>query len=225
MSGNPTRTTEPTTGARHGSATTDHGPLVRRAAAPLLDTVRALDTGALRVLTAGTPCTGWDVRRLVNHLLFWGPPLAGAGRKAAVPPPAAGEEVDLTAAYGAGGWAGALAASVQGVVDAWTDQAAWEGVTTLGAPPELPAPVIGGMVLGELVVHGWDLAAALGRPVGWDDEVLGLLHATVAGTAEQGRAMGVYGPAVTVPDDAPLLDRVLGLTGRAASWSPSAATS
>src|SRR4029077_16537700 len=33
-----------------------------------------------------TPCTEYDVRALVNHLLFWGPSLAGAGRKESVPP-------------------------------------------------------------------------------------------------------------------------------------------
>jgi hypothetical protein len=32
--------------------------------------------------------------------------------------------------------------------------------------------------------------------------------------AEEWRAIGVFGKAVPVPDDAPLLDRVLGLTGR-----------
>ena len=32
--------------------------------------------------------------------------------------------------------------------------------------------------------------------------------------AEEWREMGVYGPKVEVPDDAPLQDRLLGLTGR-----------
>jgi hypothetical protein len=36
---------------------------------------------------------------------------------------------------------------------------------------------------------------------------------------EQGREMGLYGPQVTVPADAPALDRVLGLTGRDPAWS------
>ena len=38
-----------------------------------------------------TPCTEYDVRALVNHILFWGPSLAGAGRKESVPQPAAAE--------------------------------------------------------------------------------------------------------------------------------------
>jgi hypothetical protein len=31
---------------------------------------------------------------------------------------------------------------------------------------------------------------------------------------------GLFGPVVEVPDDAPLLDRVIGLTGRDPAWSP-----
>jgi len=30
----------------------------------------------------------------------------------------------------------------------------------------------------------------------------------------------LFGPVVEVPDDAPLLDRVIGLTGRDPAWSP-----
>jgi hypothetical protein len=36
---------------------------------------------------------------------------------------------------------------------------------------------------------------------------------------EEARA-GLFGPVVEVPDDAPLLDRVIGLTGRDPAWSP-----
>jgi len=31
---------------------------------------------------------------------------------------------------------------------------------------------------------------------------------------------GIFGPTITVPDDAPLLDRVVGLSGRDPAWSP-----
>jgi len=89
----------------------------------------------------------------------------------------------------------------------------------MGSPMELPAPMIGGMVLGEFVVHGWDLARATGQAPEWDDDVLSFVHRELELTAEQGRAMGVYKDRVAVPDTAPLLDRILGLTGRHPGWT------
>ncbi|MFG2039526.1 hypothetical protein [Dactylosporangium sp. NPDC048998] len=88
------------------------------------------------------------------------------------------------------------------------------------ATVELPADLVGGMVLGEFVLHGWDLARALGVPVGWSDDVLRLLYAEIARSADQGRSMGVYGPEVPVPPDSPLLERALGLSGRDPHWTP-----
>ncbi|WP_228122431.1 TIGR03086 family metal-binding protein [Saccharothrix syringae] len=111
-------------------------------------------------LTAPTPCTDFDVRRLVNHLLFWGPSLEGAARKQAVPPPAGAEsDLDLTA----GDWAADLTAQLDRTADAWGEPGAWTGTTHMGGPTEMPAEVVGGMVLGEIVVHTWDLARATGQ--------------------------------------------------------------
>ncbi|WP_238014231.1 TIGR03086 family metal-binding protein [Dactylosporangium sp. AC04546] len=151
-------------------------------------------------LAAPTPCAGWDVRALTEHLLHWGPSLAGAARKETVPP---GAVAGLT-----------LAGQLDRLAEAWSAPAAWEGETHMAGPDPLPADVVGGMVLGEFVVHGWDLARALGRSAEWDDDLLQVVYRESARMADQGRAMGVYGPEVRVPDSAPLLDRLLALTGR-----------
>jgi uncharacterized protein (TIGR03086 family) len=190
-----------------------HGhSLVTRAGAPAVAIVRSIDTGQLG---APTPCREYDVRALLNHLLFWGPSLAGAARDAAVMPPAATErEVDLTG----GDWADKLVAQIEQIAAAWSDPAAWAGTTRLGSPDPIPAALIGGMVLTELVVHGWDLARATGQRPEWDGELLEFVHDEVAKTAEYGRQLGSYGPEVPVPETAPLLDRNLGLTGRNPAW-------
>lgn len=181
---------------------------VARAAEPLSKLLRTLTPDQL---TAPTPCAEFDVRALLNHLLFWGPSLVGAASKAAVAPPAAAEtEVDLTA----GDWSVALDTQLGELATAWRDPAAWQGTTRLGGPTELPASLVGGMVVGELIVHGWDLARALGTTVEWDDDLLDYVLDETAATADQGRAMGIYGPEIPVAADAPLLDRILGLTGR-----------
>lgn len=168
-------------------------------------------------LKAKTPCAEYDVRTLLNHLLFWGPSLEGAGRKETVPPPAAAEaNVDLTQ----GDWAAALDAHLDRTVQAWSAPAAWEGTTHLGGPTELPASLVGGMAVGELVVHGWDLARATGQRLAVDEDIVEFLCEEIAKTAAQGRAMGAYGPEVAVSISSSMLDRVLGLTGRRPDWTP-----
>jgi uncharacterized protein (TIGR03086 family) len=169
-------------------------------------------------LTNQTPCAEYDVRALVNHLLFWGPSLAAAGRKEIVPPPAAAEsDVDLTT----DDWRSALLTMLDGMVEAWTPKEAWEGATRIVGPTETPARVIGSMIVGELVVHGWDLASATRQELSLDGDLLAYLLDEVSAGAEQGRQMGVYGPEVPVPGDAPTLDRILGLTGRDPAWAMS----
>ncbi|MGW5353606.1 TIGR03086 family metal-binding protein [Streptomyces sp. NPDC004031] len=163
-----------------------------------------------------TPCTEYDVRALVNHLLFWGPSLAGGGRKEPVPLPAAAEsEVDLTA----GDWRGRLLAVLDDITSSWALPGAWEGETTMGTPQPLPASVLGDMITGELSMHGWDLAVATGQRPALPAGLLAHLHDTVFAGLEQGRAMGMYGPEVAVPSDAPALDRVVALTGRDPAWT------
>lgn len=185
--------------------------LIERAAAPLLDLIPTLEPH----LGATTPCTDYTVRQLINHLLFWAPSLAGAAAKAAVAPPAEAEsDLDLTA----GDCLAALTESINGTVRAWSDPAAWEGMTHLGGPTEMPAAMVGGMVLGEFVVHGWDLAHAAGRKLPVDGDVAEYLETELVKTAEQGREMGVFGPEVVVPAEAPTLHRVLALTGRDPMW-------
>ena len=177
------------------------------AADALADVVRAIEPDQL---TNPTPCTEFDVRGLVHHLLYWGPSLEGAGRKENVPP----SDVDTT------DWQGDLLAQLTRTVEAWTPASAWEGTTGMG-----PAQVIGEMIVGEFLVHAWDLARATGQPFAPDGDLLAYAYDGIAAGADQAREMGIYGPEVPVPPDAPLLDRVLGLTGRDPAWvSAGAAT-
>lgn len=186
--------------------------LMTAAAAPHAAVAAAV---AAHPLDRPTPCTEWDVAGLVRHLLFWSPFLAAAGRRS-TPVPVAGTEAEVSL----DGWAEALAVARADLVAAWSDPAAWEGTTTMAGPDELPAPMIGGMVLGELVVHGWDLARSAGLHPEWADGVLAAAHDAVLGMAEQGRGMGVFAPDVAVPADAPLLDRIVAVTGRRPDWTP-----
>lgn len=183
--------------------------LITLATGPAIDVVKNIDPGQLGTQT---PCAEYDVRKLLNHMLFWGPSLEGAARKESVPPPAAAEsEVDLVDED----WRAKLVALLEQVTESWRNPAAWEGSTHVGGPTEMPASMIGGMVLSEVIVHTADLAQATGQNPVWDKELLDFVHGHIEATAQMGRDMGAFGPEVAVPEGAPTLDRILGLTGRA----------
>lgn len=183
--------------------------LVARAAEPLIGLVETIDADAL---SARTPCAEFDVRALLHHLLVWGPVLEACGRKDVVAP---AEDADLVA----GDWRATLEAQLHRLVATWSAPSAWAGTTSIGGPDPLPAAMVGGMVVGELVVHGWDVGRAVGRSPSWDQDVIELLHREVAATAPMGREADVYGPEVPVPATAPTLRRLLGLTGRDPDWT------
>jgi len=183
--------------------------LTSRAAEPMLVIVRGIKPDQL---TARTPDTEWDVRALVNHLLIWGPSLEGGARKESVAPP------PLDTDYTDGDWMTLLATQIERTATAWNDPAVWEGTTHMGRPFELPARIVGDMVLGEFLVHGWDLARATGQDVEWPDDVVTATYDGVAGFAELGRQIGLFGTAVDVPSTASAFDRLLAITGRDPAW-------
>ena len=59
-----------------------------------------------------------------------------------------------------------------------------------------------------------DLARVIGHPMTLPAELVQGIWDEIQPHAEEWRAIGVFAKAVPVPEDAPLLDRLLGLTGR-----------
>ncbi len=59
-----------------------------------------------------------------------------------------------------------------------------------------------------------DIAKVIGASTKLPEELVQGLWEEIEPHAEEWRAIGVFGPAVEVPADAPLQDRLLGLTGR-----------
>ncbi len=60
----------------------------------------------------------------------------------------------------------------------------------------------------------WDIAKLLGIDPALPDDLVQGLWDEVTPVAEEWRKIGVFGPAFTVPDDAPLMQRLLAITGR-----------
>jgi uncharacterized protein (TIGR03086 family) len=120
-------------------------------------------------------------------------------------------------------WRTRIPRDLAALAEAWRDPKAWQGMTKAGGI-DLPGEVAGLVVLDELVIHGWDVARASRQPYDPDPASLEAVHDFVAPFARPGmeeQRAHLYGPVVDVPEDAPLLDRVLGLTGRDPAWSPS----
>ena len=112
------------------------------------------------------------------------------------------------------GWRGALPKLLDELAEAWGTPGAWTGMTRAGGV-DLPGEVAGLVAMDELVVHGWDLAPATGQPYEPDAASLEAAHGFLLAAAQDPtRGGGIFGPVVPVPDDAPRLDRVIGLSGR-----------
>ncbi|MBB4687799.1 TIGR03086 family metal-binding protein [Amycolatopsis jiangsuensis] len=180
----------------------DHSALLAPAATELLRVAAAVPS-----LDAHTGCADYDVRGLLDHLLYWGPRLAAAGRRES----SAAPESDV--ALVEDDWPALLEKQTEELVAAFASASAWTGTVTFG-PAELPAAVVGDMVLGEFVLHGWDLARASGTTLSCSDDAAAAVLASAVAMGERARSTGVYGAEVPVPVTAPLLDRALGASGR-----------
>jgi uncharacterized protein (TIGR03086 family) len=86
------------------------------------------------------------------------------------------------------------------------------------AAMDMPGEAVAMVGLTEVVIHGWDLARATGQPYDVEPDIAEAVLANVAEFAAQGPVEGLFGAAVPVADDAPILDRIVALSGRDPGW-------
>ncbi|MFD9119342.1 TIGR03086 family metal-binding protein [Streptomyces bottropensis] len=166
-------------------------------------------------LSDPTPCPEYAVRHILGHLLGLAVAFRDAGRKDLGPttdtnPQAALPDIGPD-------WREALPLVLDELAEAWQDPAAWVGETRAGGV-SLPGEIAGAVAADELVVHGWDLARATGQAYDPDPAALTATHAFLAASADDPARGEIFGPVQPVPDDAPLLDRAIGLSGRDPLW-------
>ena len=173
------------------SETTASVVVLRRALDQTGDLVAAVHEGHL---DRPTPCADWTVRQLVAHVL------AAPGRFLEM---SRGGEVDWSSdpAPPETGWAEAFREDADYLIHYWHEQGQDAGTADWQTA--------------EFAVHSWDLSRGLGKP---DDQ----LDAEVAeralafmkqGLTDQNRGE-VFGPPVTVADDAPPYTRLAAWAGR-----------
>ncbi|MBZ9642146.1 TIGR03086 family metal-binding protein [Streptomyces sp. PSKA30] len=169
-------------------------------------------------LADGTPCPDYAVRNLLGHLLGLSIAFRDAGRKELGPTTDTSPEAALPDI--GPGWREELPKILAELAEAWRDPAAWTGETRAGGVP-LSGAEAGAVAVDELVIHGWDLARATGQEYTPDPAALQLSYGLLLAAAQDpSRGGGIFGPVVPVPDDGPLLDRVIGLSGRDPEWTP-----
>jgi len=170
-------------------------------------------------LAVPTPCPDASVGDLIDHVGVFAVRFTAAARKESsrppVPPPRpSGANLEA-------GWRDRISRDLMALADAWHDPQAWEGNSDAGGR-EMPAEVVGLVALDELIVHGWDIAVAGGQPYDAPSAELDVALGFVA-SFDAPRDGTLFGPIVAVDDDAPPLDRLLGMTGRDPTWQPSRA--
>ncbi|MET9023761.1 TIGR03086 family metal-binding protein [Actinopolymorpha sp. NPDC004070] len=163
---------------------------------------------------APTPCSEWNVRMLLNHVVAGN--LLAAAVLGGVEFPAPEERARLGQVDRLG--TDPLAAtrqSVDDLVKAFEQPRVLEHVhpSPVG---QVPGAALVHLRTTELLVHGWDLARATGQPADYPDA---LVEQELAFTkANVGRARtgpgGPFGASQPVAEDAPALDRLAALLGR-----------
>lgn len=162
-----------------------------------------------------TPDTQWSVRELVNHVTaeqLWAVPLL------------AGQTIDEVGDQFAGDVLGADPVAVweRSAVEArqaFGEADALERTVGLSSGPALGAEYCFQMTV-DLLVHGWDLAVAIGAS-GRPDPIV--VHETLMAlrpVAAGWRAAGAFGPPVELEFGADEWATLLALTGRDPAWSP-----
>jgi uncharacterized protein (TIGR03086 family) len=151
-----------------------------------------------------SPCEGWVARDVVRHLVEWVPGFFGgtAGLDLGAIPSV---DDDPAAAWSA------LDAALQAALD---DRSVATRTFEMQGRTETIEGAIGSIVLGDVVIHTWDVARATGLDERLDpDEVHGMLEGMVQ-MEEPMRQSGHFGPRVEVPADADEQTRLIAFTGR-----------
>lgn len=169
-------------------------------------------------LARPTPCRDLDLAALLTHVDGLSQAFSAAARKdfgplTSTPPDPAQDQQSVLPPE----WRDDMRRHVDDLATSWDDDAAWEGMTQAGGV-ELPAEIMGMVALSELVLHGWDVARATGVSFEVPDEILQVVFDFHFPPQPQDERDGMFGPVIEVPDDAPLVDRLAGLTGRDPRW-------
>jgi uncharacterized protein (TIGR03086 family) len=162
-----------------------------------------------------TPCPEWDVRALVNHIVYedlWTVPLMEGATVDEVGDRYEGDllgDDPITLARAAGD--AAMTAAASGIV---------AGRTVHLSFGDSPAAEYAHQLAADHIIHGWDLAAALGADRNIDPELVEACAAWFVDREDVYREVGEIGPRPGAAGDLDdPQDRLLAAFGRDPSWA------
>ena len=170
-----------------------------------------IESASPAALSQPTPCSDWDVRGLVDHMI--------------------GVVQNFTTAFGGGqltpptgqGTAG-LAGDNPATAYKQAADALMQAIRKPGALDQtikLPFGEMSGnqainIVIGDQSIHTWDLAKGLGKPFTMDEDlatsILTMMHGLL--TPERRGGGNAFAAEVPCPENAPVQDRLLAFSGR-----------
>lgn len=174
----------------------------RRVASTFTDRVNAVAPAAWN---SPSPCEGWVARDIVRHLTDWVPPFLAAGAAIETEP---GPSVDDDPAAA---WRH-LCAAIESTLDA--PDVSSRRFEHPQAGSHALDDAIAQFILGDVLIHTWDLARATDQDDTLDRELVSTMLAAMEPMADVLAASGHYRRRVPVPDDADDQTRLIALSGR-----------
>lgn len=158
---------------------------------------------------AETPCDGWDVHTLLNHLVagnLWAAELGAGATIAEVGDRFDGDMLgtDPAASY---------AVSAAAAAETFRKPGALEAPCAVSYGP-VPGSVYAGHRFLDVLVHGWDLAVATGQDPALDTALVRACREVIEPQVAAFRAAGAVGAEQPVPPGATEQQRFLAMLGR-----------
>jgi uncharacterized protein (TIGR03086 family) len=156
-----------------------------------------------------TPCTGWDVATLLNHVIagnWWAAELAAGATIESVGDRLDGDVIgdDAGAAYRKSAAAAAAVFEAPG---------AMEAPCAVSYGP-VPGSVYAGHRFVDVLLHGWDLAVASGQYAHLDPELAAAAMELLSAQEDMVRSSGLFGEQLEVPANAGAEAKLLAFVGR-----------
>lgn len=160
-----------------------------------------------------TPCTEWNLRQLLNHMVYevlWVPELL---RGKTISEVGAQFDGDVLGADPVGNWQRAAAAALVAVKQADTE------MTVHLSYGDFPASHYIAEMAGDILIHGWDVGQSLQCSIIFNPELAQAVYDKLSSGIQGYRDGGLIGPPIKVAADANVQTKLLAMAGRSGKRS------